>query len=769
MSVQDLRSNSQDTSAFYLAHIYQILADSNVTVPRTSNPSTAPILPTFSPPGYAIWVNSLWFMSLVICLSCGLLATLLRQWARRYVAVTQPARCRPENRARMRAFFANGVDKMRVPLVVEILSALLHLSLFLFFSGLVIFLLNINPSIFVSVVLCIGLFSLSYGCATLMPIIFPDSPYYTPLSSLIWFFYAFIQHTLLTSIVYVAQQAHSYRIYFHFRNLRDRYRRWVSVDMWKAVEETAMKQSSKIDFQILDWTMGASVDENVLETYFGAVYGFANSRLGIISHGDSAHTYQKRFWETVCGFLGPTLSVSPINEALKARRLIICMHAMNSIICPSHVSELIYCITDEQLSQIPLSVDTGRSLAHYFNNKAGYSYQYAQYCIARILMGAKNRDYRWHALARSQLGLSMSALGNLLAHGDSIMLAIFLHVTRQIIRAESSNWEILPTLPRFDITNTLPELQHEFCALWNEIVQEARKTEIPSDVISSLHGSRHFYIALHQDTDAAPTSFCDSTPDFDPILRQPSSYPLCNIPSHHPISSHHLVSTSSIVPSPLVEPSHPLEPSSHRGPSTSMPRSVVGPHIPPYPDEPSYPLEPSSRRGPSTSMPRSVVGPHIPPYPDPSPYSVVGPPIAPSVGPSMPHSVVGPPIAHSNPDHFTPYSVVGPPIVPSVPGPSMPYSVVGPPIAPSVPGLSISYSIIGSVAPSVPGSSVVPRPLPTPPVALIVPTPPSYLGYASTHLQGSRSPSPIADPPHISPDVTPVTSTSIPEDAETIS
>ncbi|KAI0246123.1 hypothetical protein BJV78DRAFT_1135867, partial [Lactifluus subvellereus] len=134
VSIQDLRPNSQDTSAFYLANIYQLLADPNV--PRASIPFTLAKPPPFSPPKYAIWVNSLWFLSLAIDLTCALLATLLQQWARRYLRITQPPRYSPHKRARMRAFFAEGVDKLHLPWVVEVLPTLLHLSLFLFFSGL---------------------------------------------------------------------------------------------------------------------------------------------------------------------------------------------------------------------------------------------------------------------------------------------------------------------------------------------------------------------------------------------------------------------------------------------------------------------------------------------------------------------------------------------------------------------------------------------------------------------------------------------------------
>ena len=69
----------------------------------------------------------------------------------------------------MRAFFANGVDEMHVLWAVEGLSTLLHLSLFLFFGGLVIFLFNVDQEVFTCVASWIGFFSVVYGLITLLP------------------------------------------------------------------------------------------------------------------------------------------------------------------------------------------------------------------------------------------------------------------------------------------------------------------------------------------------------------------------------------------------------------------------------------------------------------------------------------------------------------------------------------------------------------------------------------------------------------------------
>ncbi|KAI0265975.1 hypothetical protein BC834DRAFT_802578, partial [Gloeopeniophorella convolvens] len=128
--------------------------------------------------------NVLWSLSLIISLMCALLATLLQQWARRYLDIIQP-RFSPHKRARIREFMAQGVEKLRLPWVVEALPALLHITVFLFFAGLVIFLIEINLTVFTVVRACVGICAGLYLCLSLVPIFRHDSPYHTPLSTLL--------------------------------------------------------------------------------------------------------------------------------------------------------------------------------------------------------------------------------------------------------------------------------------------------------------------------------------------------------------------------------------------------------------------------------------------------------------------------------------------------------------------------------------------------------------------------------------------------------
>ena len=125
-------------------------------------------------------------MSLVISLTCALLATLLQQWARRYQRVAYP-RYNPYKRARIRAFYKHGVEKLHIPWMVELLPALLHVSLFLFFAGLSVFLFGVDLTIFKVVTSWIALCVILYACLTFLPVIRKDSPYSAPLSSSVSF------------------------------------------------------------------------------------------------------------------------------------------------------------------------------------------------------------------------------------------------------------------------------------------------------------------------------------------------------------------------------------------------------------------------------------------------------------------------------------------------------------------------------------------------------------------------------------------------------
>ena len=261
----------------------------------------------FSPPSHAIWINSLWFLSLTISLTCALLATLLQQWARRCVKITQP-RYNPDKRARIRAFFSEGVDKLHLPWAVEALPTLLHLSLFLFFAGLLVYLYNIHHTVFSAVAWWIGLCVAIYICITLMPIFRNDSPYYAPLSESAWYLVSGILFLFFRTLHRSPFLSHSFRT--RFSDLTNHFGRWFLHGLEKITEETARKPSSEMDSRILT-RMFDSLDEDLeLERFFSSIPGFCSSTL---VEGSSWYFHQPKRRQAIVGsdwIDGPHVAIS---------------------------------------------------------------------------------------------------------------------------------------------------------------------------------------------------------------------------------------------------------------------------------------------------------------------------------------------------------------------------------------------------------------------------------------------------------------------------
>ncbi|KAI0245739.1 hypothetical protein BJV78DRAFT_1085820, partial [Lactifluus subvellereus] len=130
--------------------------------------------PTFSPSSSDVRVNAFWFTSLVFSLSAALSATLVQQWVRYHMQVFRYGH--PLKSARLRQYFYEGLEGSHMLVVAQAVPGLLHVSLFLFFVGLLDSSWNLNKVVFRATV---GLF---YIFSTFAPVIKPQWPYQNPLS-----------------------------------------------------------------------------------------------------------------------------------------------------------------------------------------------------------------------------------------------------------------------------------------------------------------------------------------------------------------------------------------------------------------------------------------------------------------------------------------------------------------------------------------------------------------------------------------------------------
>ena len=551
MSLPNIQASTQAASAFYLARQYQ---QSN-TQPNGSQPPipsslTDPAEP-FVPPTSAVWVNGLWFSSLVIGLTCGLLATLLQQWARRYERVAYP-RYTPHRRARVRAFYKHGVEKLHIPWTIEVLPALLHISLFLFFAGLSVFLFTVHLTIFKVVTIWIGVCAILYAVLTFMPIIRKDSPYSAPLSSSVSFCLTGIRHLF-------------FRLLHRFPDidasicmpLRNRDPRAVhlgdffSHSMSKTAEKYAFELDPDIDHDSL-LSMFQSLDEDKdFEKFFEGLPRLCDSDTGKSLKLQEGFILpnKKTLSSALIELMNRTLLSNLAPEPVKQRRLIICTKAIEStsLFGPWWIlrrvllggwNRFLGCI------EFGSFVQSWKDISHPVT-------LFYRQCVAALTISiVREHDERWNQLVRGLLGVSKALLQEYTEKSDdSVRLANAIFIVRRTVQTYSGSVErhrseiigasskTLETVCKLDIRCTLPELQHEFCGLWNQLVGTAQSNPPAHHRLvttTTLKNIRKLYVALHECPVTPPTALYTATDDQDSILNNPKSYLMCTDDHHRP-------------------------------------------------------------------------------------------------------------------------------------------------------------------------------------------------------------------------------------------
>ncbi|KAI0265795.1 hypothetical protein BC834DRAFT_843290 [Gloeopeniophorella convolvens] len=415
-------------------------------------------------------------------------------------------RCSLHKRSRIRAFFAEGVDKLHLPWVVEILPVLLHVSLFLFFSGLVVFLFGINHTVFTVVMSWVGFCAGLYLCITFMPIFRHDSPYYTPLSSSAWI--------CTTSFLYVvsrylhiiaAHKLFSYRCFQRSLYSKKAYHKWFRQGMSKTVEMSALLLSSpSIDSRALLWTFESLDEDHEVEQFFAGIAGFKDpdQAQGLLE--DFIYANRSRMSDSLFDLMIRTSSWrSLVSENVKRRRMTICMKALHA--APSLVDRrYLHQIAMGNWPDLLSSVDFGMFVRRWCRNEDREMEFLAQCIVSRVIAAASERNEPWLNLVAYQLSKSKSAVRGLLAHGDSV-------------------------------SRTMRELQKEFCGMWNQLVHGGQNSEgylgHAFIRLALLRGLDKVHAALHENADAA-SAITNARSASGHSREASSSYSLCPFGDH---------------------------------------------------------------------------------------------------------------------------------------------------------------------------------------------------------------------------------------------
>ena len=373
----------------------------------------------------------------------------------------------------------------------------------------------------------------------MMPIFHHDSPYHTPLSLPAWHivtgisFVTFWVLQWVTEVLKISDSA-----YVRFWNLKNNFRKFLTQGMQKMAEETALESPSEIDIRTFMWTFDRLDEDHELERFFAGLPGLRSSRF--VNYPLPSLTHEKR-WEltqALTGLLDRTFTSDLLPAPVKNRRAIICAKAVDPAYFPHSFS-----VFDNILSKCqyggplatgivdivkgwPISTDEGTIL-------------YAQAILSMIVAKVQPRDGSWFILASNELGVPETVLRDYAVHGDSLSLAILIHVVHQQLThyrkwtwPRYEFWKVLEAASKFNGQDTSPTLQHKFCTLWNQIVLEVKNDNDQEMAGFILRLIRHVHIALHQDTDSPPTRSPPFTDGRDDIIEEPSSYTVCNAVGH---------------------------------------------------------------------------------------------------------------------------------------------------------------------------------------------------------------------------------------------
>ena len=523
VSLQDMRPDPQDTVVFYLENIYLLLANPNASQASTSFTLATP--PAFSPPRWAIWVNSLWFLSGVSSFLGAGSAMFLQGWAKRYIRVTQHPHLTPDQRARVREIFSKYAHGPYVFWGSGPMVFLVHLSIFLFMAGGIIYVHYVNRFFFNFLGSWIGALLITlYIIYASTSILKTEILFYAPLSPLIFRTCLRVLHAVLqvsSHVPCLSRICDHYRL--RCRNLQLSYHEGMLEGKRRAAEVAASTRSSEIDPNILEWTFNFLVEDTALEKFLGAIPGFLDSKLVKNVQEHLSEDFRIKFGRALNGFLDYTFSSNAFSGSARSDRLLTCLIAARAALGPGEVSRILDDVYDGRWPTALQSVEVGHAMRRWDDVRFSSS---LRRIVARIISRVLERDDRWIALVKDEFGIPDLAFQDV-GGGDDVSLVILIHITRTLLQA----WDpdVLRGLSNFDIRNTLPGLQHDFCALWNELVKEARRRGEGSIHVLILREICHLHTALHQDTDVAPVTYSGPITSDDSTLLEPSLYQFCYI------------------------------------------------------------------------------------------------------------------------------------------------------------------------------------------------------------------------------------------------
>ena len=147
----------------------------------------------FTAPLSAVWLNALWFSSLICSLASASIALIVKQWLHE---LTTGLSGTTRESARRRQYRHNNLIKWRVDAIVRAPSILLQIAVVLFLSGLIILLWTLHVTVAIVGTILVSALFLFMVIVTILPAFQWDCCYRSPQALLIYVVIRFMRNAL---------------------------------------------------------------------------------------------------------------------------------------------------------------------------------------------------------------------------------------------------------------------------------------------------------------------------------------------------------------------------------------------------------------------------------------------------------------------------------------------------------------------------------------------------------------------------------------------
>ncbi|KAI1793408.1 hypothetical protein LXA43DRAFT_242735 [Ganoderma leucocontextum] len=232
---------------------------------------------SFTPPTYAVWLNSLWFSALICTLSASSIAITVRQWLHQYSSGLSGT---SREVARLRQYRYESLIKWQVAGIVTMLPVLLQLALILFLAGLLILLWTIHPQVALVASILVGVLLSFNVTVTVIPAFRADCCYQSPAALSFFRVLQYFGGFIRLGLVAVDKTAYSIGVWRSrtIQNIcwstRRAVRRalrfqgtWGMFNTWEVRERhETHRLAPDLDFSLLEKVYQITLDDHLLET-----------------------------------------------------------------------------------------------------------------------------------------------------------------------------------------------------------------------------------------------------------------------------------------------------------------------------------------------------------------------------------------------------------------------------------------------------------------------------------------------------------------------